>query len=351
MSEPPPFVSIVIAARPDAVRVRAAESAGRLEYPEDRFEILIARGRQPSVQRNAAVREARGELVYFLDDDSVPLPANLRRAVSHFTGDKVQMVGGPNLCPPDATPLQQAFALVMGNPLAFGPSRARYLPVGSLRESGEKELILCNLIVRKAAFEAAAGFDESLYPNEENALMDDLQRAGGKLLYDPEFIVFRRPRASFGAFCRMLMTYGRGRAEQFRLHPGAGSALNFIPPLFCLYLAVLPLFSRLPWQGIWPGALLPLAAYAILVLASSFTTLRLPEGDGRQGVDGKPEAPRRRQNPAANLMRVAPLIVTTHILYGLGFWKGLFTRLRKAGERPAVDVKIERLQPEGEPSE
>ena len=28
------------------------------------------------------------------------------------------------------------------------------------------------------------------------------------------------------------MTYGRGRAEQFRLHPTPGSALNFVPPLF-----------------------------------------------------------------------------------------------------------------------
>ena len=46
------------------------------------------------------------------------------------------------------------------------------------------------------------------------------------------------------AFCRMLITYGRGRAEQFRLHPGPGSLLNFIPPLFFLFTAAAHRFTQ-----------------------------------------------------------------------------------------------------------
>ena len=83
---------------------------------------------------------------------------------------------------------------------------------------------------------ALGGFNEALYPNEENALMDEMQKRGAKLLYDPDLIVHRRPRHSLKAFAKMLLTYGRGRAEQFRLHPSPGSALNFLPPLFLLYL-------------------------------------------------------------------------------------------------------------------
>src|SRR5207249_11576062 len=123
--------------------------------------------------------------------------------------------------------------------LAFGPSRARYDSVGQARASSEKELILCNLLARRDALQELSGFDESLYPNEENALMDELQKRGGKLLYDPELIVHRRPRATLKAFAKMLLTYGRGRAEQFRSHPTFGSALNFVPPVFCLYLLLL----------------------------------------------------------------------------------------------------------------
>ena len=58
--------------------------------------------------------------------------------------------------------------------------------------------------------------------------------------------VHRRPRRSLKSFFKMLMTYGRGRAEQFRLNPTFGSALNFVPPLFCLYLVALALFAVMP---------------------------------------------------------------------------------------------------------
>src|SRR5204863_9086759 len=226
----------------------------------------------PSVQRNAGLNAARGELVYFLDDDSVPRPSNLRRVVGHFNNPEVKMVGGPNCCPPEAPALEQIFALVLGSWLAFGPSRARYTPVGRKRDTSEKELILCNLVARRSALLELGGFNEALYPNEENALMDKLQKRGGRLLYDPEFVVYRRPRASLKAFAKMLMTYGRGRAEQFRLHPTFGSALNFVPPLFCLYLAIgvvcWIVFSFVPVLATLRNfIILPLAAYALIVLA------------------------------------------------------------------------------------
>ncbi len=314
MSESLPLVTVVIAARPGQAEVPAVGASQRLDYPPDRLEILVARGRQPAVQRNAAMRAARGELIYFLDDDSLPPPDNLRRAVAHFADPQVQMVGGPNLCPPEAPKLEQAFAAVMGNWLAFGPSCARYTPVGQVRASSEKELILCNLLARRAALLAAGGFDEALYPNEENALMDSVTAKGGKLLYDPEFFVQRRPRPTLEAFVKMLMNYGRGRAEQFRLHPTPGSAPNFVPPLFCFYLLLAPWLP--PWL-LWP-----LGLYVAAVFAQAFTL---------------------HTCPVCGLPRVLPLISLTHVCYGLGFWRGLFTRLQPAPAAAPVAVTLETI--------
>ena len=260
-----PRVTVVIPTRPGDEQPFALAAARQLDYRVFHLEIIVARGKQPSVQRNTALRAAKGDLIYFLDDDSLPPPDNLRRALTHFADANVVMIGGPNVCPADAPPLEQAFAAVMGSWLAFGPSRARYTPVGEARASGEKELILCNLMGRREALLAAGGFDEALYPNEENALMDELQRHGGKLIYDPEFIVHRRPRRTLGAFCKMLMNYGRGRAEQFRLHPTLGFAPNFVPPLFLLYLVLTPF---LPTLLLWP-----LALYAVAVLAQTFLSV------------------------------------------------------------------------------
>jgi succinoglycan biosynthesis protein ExoA len=324
VNETVPSVTVLIAARPGQADVKAVAASRALDYPADRLEIIVARGRHPSVQRNTALRAARGELIYFLDDDSVPAPANLHRAVAHFSDPKVQMVGGPNVCPPEAPALEHVFARVLASWLAFGPSRARYAPVGGVRATSEKELILCNLLARRQAMLALGGFDEALYPNEENALMDELQKRGGKLIYDPQLLVHRRPRSSLRSFARMLLTYGRGRAEQFRVNPTPGSALNFVPPLFCLFLLALPFLVTLTRVG--AACMVLLACYAAAVLGQG---LFLAAG-----------------GQVRHSLAAIPLIVATHVLYGLGFWRGLFTTLKPPGQRPAVEVVLETLRKE-----
>ena len=319
MNENVPSITVLIAARPDQAEIKAVVGSRALEHPADRLEIIVARGTQPSAQRNAALKAARGDLIYFLDDDSAPEPGNLRRAVAHFRDPQVQMVGGPNLCPREAPPLEQMFALVLASWLAFGPSRARYAAVGKVRATSEKELILCNLLARRQAMLELGGFNEALYPNEENALMDELQERGGMLIYDPQLIVHRRPRSSLKSFARMLLNYGRGRAEQFRLHPTPGSALNFVPPLFCVYLLALPLLLTLTPFG--KVCLVPLVFYGLAVLAQAAVVA----AGGR----------------VLQSLAAIPLVVLTHILYGFGFWRGLFTTLRPPGQQPPRQVRLE----------
>ena len=163
----------------------------------------------------------------------------------------------------------------------------------------------------------AGGFDEMLYPNEENALMDALVARGAHLLYDPGMSVQRRPRPGLRAFARMVFTYGRGRAEQFRLHPTAGSAANLVPPLFCLYLALLPVLGPLG-MGL-------LGLYLVALLGQGILSAR--------------------DHGLVRALLSLPLVVLTHIGYGLGFWRGLFTRVERNRAMSAEQVVIERITP------
>ncbi|HEY2328941.1 MAG TPA: glycosyltransferase [Verrucomicrobiae bacterium] len=328
MSQPLPIVTVIIAAPPDMAEVKALAAVRQLDRPPGSLEIIIARGRQPSVQRNEAVKAARGEWIYFLDDDSIPARENLRRLENYFAEPNVVMLGGPNLCPLDAPPLEKVFAAVLASWLAFGPSRARYAPVGKVRDTGEKELILCNLAIRRADLVEQGGFNEALYPNEENALMDGLQKKNRRLVYDPQFIAQRRPRRTLKSFFKMLVNYGRGRAEQFRLHPTPGSALNFVPPFFCLYLVLLAAVE-LVGRDKFPPPLrfllaAPLGFYFLAAIGQTLASI-----------------------PAAGFVRAIlamPLLVASHIFYGLGFWRGLFTKLKTGGNHPRPEVVLQKIE-------
>jgi len=131
-----------------------------------------------------------------------------------------------------------------------------FYQVGAVRASSEKELILCNMLTRREATLELGRLRRTLYPNEENALMDELQKRGGKLIYDSGRRGATPPTPDAPGVLQNAHDLRPRRAEQFRLHPTPGSAMNFVPPLFVLYLVLLILlnFSSLfqrPWVSLF----------------------------------------------------------------------------------------------------
>jgi succinoglycan biosynthesis protein ExoA len=226
------------------------------------FEILVAEGCSPSRQRNAAAGEAKGEIIYFLDDDSIVSPDCLTICAEIMADPGVAVAGGPSLTPPNDSLLQQLFGCALSSLLGAGAVRNRYRSSGVTRITTDKELILCNLAIRRKVFIDSGGFDERLYPNEENELLDRIAAREMKLVHAPEMAVQRSQRRTLKLFVRQMFAYGRGRAQQ-TLIAGPGTIIGFAPLLFLLYLVLLPFL---------PNSLLslaPLCAYLALVLGFS----------------------------------------------------------------------------------
>lgn len=302
----PAKVSIIIPVKPGGA-VSAVARLHEVAYPTDALEILIAEGCCPSLQRNTAAAEAQGEILYFLDDDSRTEPGFLRRAVIHYAQSDVTAVGGPSLTPDSDTPLQHAFAMTFASSIGGGGMRNRYRKTGGVRATSDSELILCNLSFRRDVFLSLGGFDERLYPNEENELMERIRRGGGVLIHDPDLAVHRSQRPTLAAFCRQLFGYGRGRGEQ-TLISRAVKPITFVPSLFLLYLALLPFTGK-------PVYSLPLLCY-VLIVAVFALYQALATG---------------RALSAAWLPVVVPLF---HLCYGAGLIRGLVLP-RRAGKREA----------------
>jgi len=230
------------------------------------YEVLLAEGGAPSRQRNLAAAEAAGDILYFLDDDSLMNAENLVRCADGMNDPAVAVVGGPSITPPGDSRLQQLFGSALASPFGSGAVSNRYRAQGETRQTTDKELILCNLAVRRSLFIEFGGFNECLYPNEENEFMERVTSAGYRLLYSPAMSVFRSQRTTLKAFVRQMFSYGRGRGQQ-TVMTSSYSVTSFIPLFFVAYL----LLALMSIKHVF--ILVPLMVYLSAALVSALIVL------------------------------------------------------------------------------
>lgn len=290
-----------------------------------RFEILTACGNNPTAQRNRCVGRAQFSYVYFLDNDSVLSSASLRCLKARLAErPEIDILGGPSLTPGSDGRLQRVFGAVLSSVFAVGPIAARYARRGRFRRADDSALILCNLLVRKRVFEALGGFDENLYPNEENEFIHRALAAGAQVFYEPGLSVYRSQRGSLRAFASQIFNYGRGRGEQTRRAPGSFNAFLLVPVLFAAYLlAFCPVLAAaavrlggVGWfQWVWIAGCVPLVFYVAGALLAA-APIAVSAGFG--------------------VVWVPPLFLLTHLCYAGGLLYGLLPREYEAAQRTEV---------------
>ncbi len=316
-----PTFSFIIPVKPggDVKALGALRQIGEQAWP---YEILIAEGTVPSRQRNLAAHQCHGDILYFLDDDSRVAADCLAQCAGALADPGIAVAGGPSLTPDDDTRLQHLFGLALSSPFGAGAVRNRYRSAGVLRMTTERELILCNLAIRRDVFLAAGGLDERLYPNEENELLDRIAAAGYRMVHVPTLWVMRSQRPTLAAFVRQMFSYGRGRGQQ-TLIAGPGSVTSFMPLAFVTYLAMLAFLPpTLPWR-------LPAMAYAALDVI--FTLGAMSSGAGLGSIC---------------LLALFPLM---HCANGVGLLYGLLGgRPRKPSGH--AEVMIRRVKEFGTPA-
>ncbi len=213
-----PLVSVIVPLRLGAPEPRAIEALASISYPRDRLEVIIVRGECPARQRNLAARQARGDLLLFLDDDSVPSRGLFKAYREAFSREpELAAAGGPAVYTASGFG-ERLCAAVLSEPLVTGRSASRYSVRGASRLTDELELILANLAVRRSSFEAAGGFEEALYPNEENLFLDRLRQRGEKARYEPG--AGSRPPAPGG--CRLRLRLFSASLWGSQRSPGPG---------------------------------------------------------------------------------------------------------------------------------
>lgn len=314
-------VSFIIPHRPEESFEKTSELALKAAKKNRiKGEIIIVSGNQPSIQRNRAVEKAKGDIIFFLDNDSAIEPESLKNALAIFRADaSVAVVGGPSLTPKTDTFIQKCFNLVLSSIFAVGPRiRARYCATGTCRATDEYELILANMAIRRSVFNEVGGFNEKMYPNEENVLINNIRRKGFRTVYHPGMVVYRSQRKDVGQFVRQMLTYGRGRADQTFQQAHSFNVFSLLPVGFTLYVALLPFSFLSNVSGIMLFYPIPFMFYFVLNICFSILTAmenRVPK----------------------SIPALAGLYFIVHFFYGLGILvgslKNLLPRKRKSGKK------------------
>lgn len=290
----------------------------KINYNRNKVEVILVHGNQPSLQRNMASLKAKNEILYFLDNDSLPERNNLKQLNRIFNQyASAAVAGGPSLSPESDSLLQKAISIVLSSFAGSAFSRSRYARIGKTRESSELELILCNMAVKKDIFKKFKGFNTSLYPNEENELINRIKEKKYKVYYIPDLIVFRSQRDKVRKFVRQIFTYGRGRGEQVYVHHTSITLFPFISLCLDLYLLSL-LFIHNPF---WT---LPSYFYLIsLFFMTAYETVI-------------------KEN-AAYALYLPLLFLIIHSFYGIGFVWGLarsLLRLKNKKQKTWFKVQV-----------
>jgi GT2 family glycosyltransferase len=230
----------------------------RLDYPRDRFEVIVVddasetplddalarvppelqvtliRQAQagPAAARNAGARCARGELLAFTDDDCAPAPDWLAAFEARLHAAPKAALGGRTINALSANPYSIASQMLISYLYAYynaDPDRAHFFASN-------------NFAVAREPFLAIGGFDAS-FPRaaEDRDFCDRWIFQGRALTYVPDAVVYHAHLLTFGSFLRQHWYYGRSAYHFHELRAQRHHArLRMEPPPFYFDLVRYP---------------------------------------------------------------------------------------------------------------
>ncbi|MDD5133667.1 MAG: glycosyltransferase [Candidatus Nanoarchaeia archaeon] len=290
------------------------EADEKEKFPKTRI-IKLDRS-SPSTARNVGVRNAKGDIIAFIDDDAYPSKDWLKNSVKYFDDENVTGVAGPGVEPPNSTFMEKVSGKVYE--LSSGKVNYRYKKGKKVMEVDDYPT--CNLLIRKEDFESVGGFNDRYWGGEDTELCHSLtQNLKRKIIYDPDVLVYHHRRKDLRGHLRQSMFWAMWRGFFVRKFPKTSFRLTyFIPPMFFLGLifgAILSIFSKF-LRNVY---LVCLGIYLLYLIYIGIKTKSIKY--------------------AFPVMFVTLL---THLAYGFGFLKGFLSKEPTKKTWNPVSVKLKK---------
>lgn len=328
-----PLVSVIMPVRNESDFIgRSVGCVLGQDYPKDRYEILVADGRSTDDTRdivsslmkgssglrlidnpeeivatgfNAALREARGEVIVRVDGHTEIEVDYVRHCVAELERTGADNVGG-RMVAEGAGMCGEAIAAATGSRFGVGGARFHY------SESEEWVDTVYLGAWRRATFERIGVFDEELVRNQDDEFNYRLRAAGGRILLSPKIRSRYYSRASWKSLWRQYFQYGFWKVRVMQKHPAQMRPRQFAPPAFVATLLV-TLAGAPVFQGARILGGIIVASY-LLCLAGATVLLS-------------------SERPASQVLRLPLAFAILHLSYGSGFLMGLVKFAGRWGDR------------------
>ena len=274
---------------------------------DSRIRIIENRGKSIPAGLNAAIREARGDIVIRMDAHTEYAPDYIVRCVAILQSVDADNIGGPARTRADSY-FQKANALAYHSAFSVGGAKFH-----NPEYEGYVDTVAYGCWRRETLLRLGL-FDTELLRNEDDELNLRLLRAGGKIWQSPEIRSWYSPRSSASALFRQYMQYGYWKVRVIQKHRLPASIRHLVPGGFVgilLALSFLSLFfsrAQLALAGL-------LGLYLCVNFSASLFTCFRPKS-------------------WKYLPIMPPVFAAYHFGYGWGFLRGAidFLLLKKGGQ-------------------
>ena len=164
---------------------------------DSRLRITVSPALNPPAARNAAIRESRGDILLFVDDDDLPIQNDwISHHLANYWNPRCMGVVGRLVSNPEAPKAPRFPRLLRALAMRFTPFYdTRGYAHNTLRKVGIDFLIGSNSSVRRSLVERIGGWDEGIPMNEEQSFsirFARLRAAGEHFTFDPRPMMWRR---------------------------------------------------------------------------------------------------------------------------------------------------------------
>lgn len=200
----------------------------------------------PAEKRDIGVERSKGEILAFLDDDSYPEKNWLKKSLEIMEEEDVSCVCGPGVTPPADTLTQQITGAVISSKLGSGPYFYRFTK-GSPRYVDDYPAY--NLICKKNELKKVGGWGTKFYGGEDTALCLKLIKAGIKILYHPDIVVYHHRRSFPVGYMRQVGNVGKHRGYFVKKYPQTSMRISYFgPALFTIAVALFAILSLISFD-------------------------------------------------------------------------------------------------------